>query len=702
ATLNLTTAQSDEIRSFFDGLNGSGGLSSADYTALADALDFGTIEEVSLTSTRYEVNIFGVGHIAQGSVIYSGSNFQTAGWDSNLLMLTEGAIDITSVITSIEIRNAAGDDMLVLRGGVSGIDIIGNQTEAGSFNLTELQLGSKTAGNQVLFKGNLTAALTSPNLTLSGSITELSLYVRQGTEAYQLTVSGALTPSSSLTEELNGNITTISSSLGGEINGLSFTRYTYADAVNQTPTATQTVLTVDQLHLSPEDLGALVSAGTHGLGPDISFDLDGQAVTDIGTLSNDRATSTALQSDGKILVAGFTDQFGANPQLDIVRYNSDGTLDTSFNTDGKFTSFFPSGSGGANWAGTRQLADGKVGVVALRASNDLIRLRLNVDGSLDTTYDVDGISQINLNPLGLGMANSARGLDNGKTLVSFSGAFKLAQFNADGTLDMSFGGGDGITEIPLSGNSRPIAVQADGSILVAGTADGHLTLARFTAAGMLDTTFNGSGYATAYIGVSSYAGSIAVQADGKIVVGGGSNNGANTDFAVARFNTDGTLDTGFNGYGVATRDIGIALGMGPGNDNAYNVLIDANGDILLPGMISPFAPGEIPVYVVSRFGANGWYKETLTTEIGASNLPTNAVLQSNGALVVGNTVDGDIAVTRLLPAQTAIDQILLSGDDVLSMNTDVGVDMWGYKGNDTLTTGTGNDKLLGGEGNDIL
>ncbi|MFA7321753.1 MAG: hypothetical protein WC000_09855, partial [Dokdonella sp.] len=699
-TLNLTQAQVDQIKSFFDGLSGAGGLSSADYEAAADALEFGTLEEVSLSGTRYEVNLFGVGHVAQGAVIYSGSGFQTGGWDGNPLTLTDGAIDVGSVINSIEIRNALGNDMFVLRGGMSGIEMIGGETTAGSFALTELQLGSQDAGTQILITGNLTAALTSPNLTVNGSINEVSLYVRNGTEAYQFTLTGALSPSANLMEQLNGDITTLSSSLDGDVNGLSFTRITYADAVSQTPTGTQVILDASSLHLSADDLTALMSAATHGLGPDISFSQDGVAITDIGTATDDRPTHIALQGDGKILVAGFTNQNTEAPQLDLVRYNADGSLDTSFDTDGKFTSFLPSGSGGANWATVTPQADGKIDLLSLRSSGELTRFRLNADGSLDSTYDGDGISQISqisFNPVGWAMANLARALENGKTLVSFWGDFKIAQFNADGTLDTSFGGGDGVTEIPPWGLVSTMHTLPDGSVLVAGSSNFQIALAKFSASGVLDTSFNGVGYAVTSVGSNSSVSSIAVQADGKIVVGGYSYNGSNNDIAVVRFNADGTLDTSFSADGIATHDAGIALGLGPRYDGVFSVLIDSKGDVVTTGMSHPTGPGQgDSVFVTVRLNSGGAIIETLDTGLKVGIVPINGipVLQSDGSLLIGIADGGDIAVTRLLPAQTAIDQILLSGDDVLTMNTDVGVDVWGYQGNDTLTAGAGNDRLF--------
>jgi uncharacterized delta-60 repeat protein len=698
--INLSDLQNTQIRSFFDQLRAATS-SNANYRALADALEFGTLEEVSLSSSRYEVNLFSAGHIAQGSVVYTGSGFQTTGWDGNPSTLTDGAILITSVINSIEIKNSLGYDMFAFRGGLSGMQIIGSETTAGSFNITEFQVGGTGEGSRLLVKGNLTAALTTPNLTLSGSVTEFSLYVRQGTEAYQLTVSGTLAPTSTFMKEATGNISLVASSFTGEFNGISLTRFTYSDANGQNPTAMQTVFAVDQLHLGAEDLIALVSAGSHGMGPDISFSLDGQAVTDVGTGTDDRASWTALQGDGKILVAGFTNQYSGTPQIDVLRYNADGTLDNSFSADGKLTALFPSGSGGANWAGIVQQADGKIDVLALRNSNNLVHLRFDGSGSLDTTFSGDGVSDISLGALGLGTANGTKALSTGETLVSFSGGFKLAQFTADGNLDASFGGGDGITEIPLSGYSRKIVIQDDGKILVAGAASGHMTLARFTSAGVLDASFNGTGYVVTTIGTSSNASSIAVQSDGKIVVGGTSHNGSNNDFALVRYNSNGTLDPSFHSDGVLTHDAGIALAKGTGQDIAGNLLIDAGGDILMTGMRYTFAFQD-PAYVVSRFSADGTHKATVTTDISAGNSPTNAVLQSDGALVVASTEGADINVTRLLDSKTAIAQILLNGADTLSTNVDGPVKLYGYNGNDSLVGGMGADTLTGGAGNDTL
>ncbi len=181
-----------------------------------------------------------------------------------------------------------------------------------------------------------------------------------------------------------------------------------------------------------------MSTSGGSLAPDISFGENGQTQTDMGVGTNDRVTFTAQQADGKLLAIGFTNQQGDAPQIAVVRYTADGILDTTFSGDGKMSTIFPGGSGMGVWAGGGQLADGKISVFALHSSNTLVHMRLNADGSLDTTFDTDGFSQISLGTYGLFNASFATTMPGNATLVSFNGAFKLAKFmaNVQGTWDM--------------------------------------------------------------------------------------------------------------------------------------------------------------------------------------------------------------------------------------------------------------------------
>jgi uncharacterized delta-60 repeat protein len=123
---------------------------------------------------------------------------------------------------------------------------------------------------------------------------------------------------------------------------------------------------------------------------DITFDGDGKVTTDFGSNLYDRANSIAIQSDGKIVVAGESSN-GSNPDFALARYNSDGSLDTAFDGDGKVTTAVGSFDDYANSVAIQ--SDGKIVVAgsSYNGSNTHFALsRYNSDGSLDTTFDGDG------------------------------------------------------------------------------------------------------------------------------------------------------------------------------------------------------------------------------------------------------------------------------------------------------------------------
>src|SRR5215467_6126923 len=145
----------------------------------------------------------------------------------------------------------------------------------------------------------------------------------------------------------------------------------------------------------------------------------------------------------------------------------------------------------------------------------------------------------------------------------------IARYNSDGTLDSSFGsGGKVTTDFGLTEVARGVVIQPDGKILVAGDTYalfpvfGEFALARYTSNGSLDTSFGRGGMVTSFFGDEGCsANSVALQADGKIVVAGEKtitfifgDEGSDLDFAVARYNTDGSLDSTFGSGGVATTD----------------------------------------------------------------------------------------------------------------------------------------------------
>jgi uncharacterized delta-60 repeat protein len=136
------------------------------------------------------------------------------------------------------------------------------------------------------------------------------------------------------------------------------------------------------------------------------------------------------------------------------------------------------------------------------------------------------------------------------SLYQFAGSedFALSRFNADGTTDPTFAG-NGMAVTDFGGTSdigHCVAVQSDGRIIVGGVSGGRFAIVRFNPNGTLDTSFNSSGKVTTSFGSNPAVGSsMALQTDGKIVVAGSTHNGSDYDFAVARYHANGSQDTSF-------------------------------------------------------------------------------------------------------------------------------------------------------------
>jgi len=355
---------------------------------------------------------------------------------------------------------------------------------------------------------------------------------------------------------------------------------------------------------------------------DTTFDTDGKLTTDIGTASNDQATSMVVQADGKILLAGDNGNDFA-----LVRYNTDGSLDTSFDTDGKLTTDFGSTENGYSMA---LQTDGKIIIAGgtFSGGGDFALARYNTDGSLDTTFDTDGklTTEIGTAIGGAPTSDTAYAVavqTDGKILAAGNkdGDFALVRYNTDGTLDTNFGGsGNGVAITDFSGDGssmeviKSIAVQADGKIVAAGysgVSGEDFALARYNTDGTLDTSFDTDGMVTTdFGGAADEAYAVRLQADGKIVVvGTGKGAGTDNEFAVARYNTDGSLDTSFGTGGKLTTAITA------GDDAANAVYIDAGGWMLAGG--SSNGGGD---FALASYTASGVQDNTAPT---LSSSPTD-------------------------------------------------------------------------------
>ncbi|MBA5874907.1 MAG: DUF4347 domain-containing protein, partial [Nitrospira sp. CR1.2] len=308
---------------------------------------------------------------------------------------------------------------------------------------------------------------------------------------------------------------------------------------------------------------------------------DGQALTSFGS-GWEFGRETVIQPDGKILVGGYSDS-GGSDDFSLVRYNADGTLDTSFG-GGDGMAF----AGIVGRAETMVLqADGKVVLSGYTTTGgyQVCLVRFNADGTLDTSFGGgDGIASSGV----YGSAKDVALQTDGKFLVAAdlsNSNFNLMRFNSDGSLDTSFGGGSGYVSTDLAGSTDradSLTIQSDGKVLLSGFGFNgtsfDFALVRYNTDGSLDTSFNGTGKAlTDFVANSSDMGNeVRMQADGKIVVAGWSNAGGTNDFAIARYNTNGTLDTGFGTGGKVTINLG-------GSDLAEGLTIQSDGKILVTG-----------------------------------------------------------------------------------------------------------------------
>ncbi|AFL80592.1 hypothetical protein Aeqsu_1094 [Aequorivita sublithincola DSM 14238] len=299
---------------------------------------------------------------------------------------------------------------------------------------------------------------------------------------------------------------------------------------------------------------------------DTSFGTNGIVTTQVSSTYN-FGMATTVQPDGKIIIAGYAGT-PATYKATVIRYNTDGTLDPTFGNAGTLT--IPVGSAKSYATDVALQNDGKI-VIGARTydnvSGDFALIRLNADGSLDNSFGTNGI--VIASSGGSDVSSSLLIADDGKILLAgdSDSTFSVAKFNTDGTFDTSFGTNEW-SIINFDGSSsytQDIAFQNDGKIVMAGFAINsvgryQMAAARINADGTIDNSFGNSGKVFFNIGIDQdFATALAIQSDGKIVLGGHtyitSNPRLSYDFAVVRLNSDGNFDTTYGTNGVATAQI---------------------------------------------------------------------------------------------------------------------------------------------------
>ena len=284
---------------------------------------------------------------------------------------------------------------------------------------------------------------------------------------------------------------------------------------------------------------------------DATFGTGGKVMTNTG---GHLASAVALQSDGKIVVAG------AGPNdvaFGFARYTTGGSLDASFDGDGMANVDVGFSDVAVDMA---IQSDGKIVAVGPNSPDGFCCaaaiVRLKSDGTPDSTFDSDGVVKTELG----GSLFDARAVaiqGDGKILVGGrgpgggSGTFTIGRFTTTGELDSTFGTAGYVTTTDAASiwDLEDIAIQPDGKIVAVGRANNDFGVVRYTSGGVLDTTFDGDGIVTTNFGSSTdKASAVALQGDGKIVVAGTGND----RFAVARYTTAGALDPTLDGDGSVT------------------------------------------------------------------------------------------------------------------------------------------------------
>jgi uncharacterized delta-60 repeat protein len=353
---------------------------------------------------------------------------------------------------------------------------------------------------------------------------------------------------------------------------------------------------------------------------------------------------------GKFAVAGTTySYFDGRGDFAVARYNADGSLDKTFSGDGKTTTDFGSStvvsSDGASAMAVT--SEGKLLVVGgahfLYQKNlaDVAAARYNLDGSLDKTFSGDGKMTSDA-----GTVYGVNSSDNNNNQWQDQGGGGVAILPG-GKFVVTGGIGDAPNSVPLDKR-------------------GDLYLTRFNADGSLDKTFGGGkGYTRTNTGaISEGLGSVALLANGKIIAGGsrvlsfGDTFDDTADFLVARFNADGTKDTTF-GYGGAGYTVGNFYGHGNANDYLGSVNVMPNGKIVAIGGSYPIGtpPDWAPSIALMRLNSNGTFDTSFTSNgkrlDGAMDGARTGTLDYQGRIVVVGSLTGNAGAVARFGADTA-------------------------------------------------
>lgn len=358
---------------------------------------------------------------------------------------------------------------------------------------------------------------------------------------------------------------------------------------------------------------------------DAGFGAGGIVMMDFG--GYDYAHAVAVQSDGKIVVAGFTGMPTAPYDFLVLRYNSNGTLDTSFGTGGKVVTDISD----SDWASSIAIqTDGKILVAGAADLNEspfgetLAIVRYDPNGVPDGTFGTNGKVLTPTGPYSF----PAVAIDTAGKIVAASGN-TIVRLYANGSSDQAFGVGGRATYNYVG--ARAVAIQADGRIVIAGGL--YFRVARLNADGTPDTAFGPTGLGYISIEdlgyVDAYA--VVIQVDGRIVVAGEIGG----DFGLVRYNPNGTRDMSFGTAGVVRTNFGGA------GEGARGVAIDSDQRIIAAGVARD---GQQSDFGLAR------YLEACGPEITVAH-PQLTYLADGHSLDLGTSMVGTVFPSRTFTIQ---------------------------------------------------
>jgi uncharacterized delta-60 repeat protein len=339
---------------------------------------------------------------------------------------------------------------------------------------------------------------------------------------------------------------------------------------------------------------------------DRSFGTDGKVRTDFGGW--DSARSVAIDSHGRIIAAGETSPSQRSIDFAIARYRHSGRLDRSFSGNGKVVTDL----GGFHLAKSVAIDSRDRIVVAgaygrpgpFRPFNHVTLARYTPNGSLDTSFSSDGKLTMEF---GGGRKDHARAVavDSHDRIViagPSEGDFAVARYKWNGTLDTSFGSNGMVTtDFGDHAVARAVAIDSRDGIVAAGHtrngSDSDFALARYESDGSLDASFSGNGKVTTPFGLRSYVTSVAIDPHNRIVAAG-----SEGDFALARYHRDGSLDRSFGGNGKVT------TAFRPSGAQANAVAIDSHNRLVAAGhsvhrsVLARYRPSGVLDHSFSRNG----------------------------------------------------------------------------------------------------